>query len=83
MINRDGSGERLVLEHKLFAYAPYSLAWSPDGRSIAFETSSMIGCMWTSLVGSDGGSPRALTSCTRPIESSAAPVWQPAADQTG
>ena len=83
VINRDGTGERLVLEHKLFAYAPYSLAWSPDGRSIAFETSSMIGCTSISVVGSDEGSPRALTTCTRPIESSAALVWQPAADQAG
>ncbi len=83
VINRDGTGERLVLEHKLFAYAPYSLDWSPDGRSIAFETSSMIGCTSISVVSSNGGSPRALTTCTRPNESSAAPVWQPSADETG
>ena len=78
VIDRHGTGERLVLEHKLFAHRPCSLAWSPDGRSIAFETSSMIGCTSISVVGSDGGLPRALTTCARPNESSAAPVWQPA-----
>lgn len=83
VINSDGTGGRLVLEHKLFAYAPYSLAWSPDGRSIAFETSPMIGCTSISVVGSEGGSPRALTTCARPIESSVAPAWQPAADHSG
>ena len=82
VISPDGTGERLVVEHKLFAYAPYSLTWSHDGRSIAFETSSMIGCTSISVIRSDGGSPRALTTCARPIESSAAPVWQPA-DRTG
>ena len=83
VIDRDGTGEKLVLEHKLFAYAPYSLAWSPDGRSIAFETSSLIGCTSISVIGINGGSPHPLTTCTRPIESSAAPVWRPAVDHSG
>ena len=80
VMNGDGTGERLVLAHELFAYAPYSLAWRPDGRRIAFETSSSIGCTAISTVGVDGGDPRPLTTCTKPIEASVAPAWQPASD---
>jgi TolB protein len=83
VINRDGSGERLLLANQLFASSPYSLAWSPDGRTIAFETSSKIGCTSISVVEASGGSPRALTTCTRPVESTVAPAWQPAADRAG
>ncbi len=63
-----------------FADGPYSVAWSPDGRMIAFETSSTIGCTSISVVDVDGGAPRALTTCTRPVESTVSPAWQPAAD---
>lgn len=80
VLRRDGTGERLVLAHRLYAYSPYSLAWSPDGRTIAFETSSTIGCTSISLVDVETRAVRALTSCTRPVEASAAPVWQPVAD---
>lgn len=80
VMNGDGAGERLVLAHQLFAYAPYSLAWRPDGRTIAFETSSSIGCTAISTVDVDGGDPRPLTTCTKPTEASVAPAWQPAGD---
>ena len=38
VIKRDGSDESLMLEHKLYSETSYGLSWSPDGRSIAFET---------------------------------------------
>lgn len=78
VMKRDGTGERQVLAHKLFAYAPYSLAWSPDGKTIAFETSSSIECISISLLDVGSGSVRPLTSCTRPREVTVAPAWQPA-----
>lgn len=76
-VNRDGTGERLVVENRHFASSPYSLAWAPDGRSIAIETSSTIGCTSISLVAVGGGTVRPLTTCTKPSESSLAPAWQP------
>jgi TolB protein len=81
VIGRDGSGERLVLDHKLYADTAYSLAWSPDGTSIAFETSSKLGCTSISVVHVTTGSVRALTTCARPRESTVSPAWQP--DWTG
>jgi TolB protein len=78
VVNRDGSAERELLAHKLFAYAPYSLAWSPDGKSIAFETSSTIGCTSISLLDVGDGTTRPLTTCSRPREATVAPAWQPA-----
>lgn len=38
VMNRDGTGERLLLEHQLFSETSYGLSWSPDGRNIAVET---------------------------------------------
>ena len=83
VMNRDGTGSRLVLAHMHFANGPYSLAWNPDGSMIALETSSMIGCTAISLLDIGGGSPRSLTTCTKPIESTVSPAWQPAADASG
>jgi TolB protein len=80
VIGRDGSGERLVLDHRLYADTAYSLAWSPDGTSIAFETSSKLGCTSISVVHVTIGSVRALTTCARPRESTVSPAWQPAAE---
>ncbi len=78
VMNRDGTGETLVLEHKLFLDAPYNLSWSPDGRKIAFETSSSIGCTSISVVTVESRVVRPLTTCTRPRESTVAPAWHPA-----
>jgi Tol biopolymer transport system component len=78
VINRDGTGEKLVLAHSHFASGPSSLAWSPDGLTIAFETSPAIGCSEVAVVSVEGGAVRRLTSCTRPREVALAPVWQPA-----
>ena len=77
VMNRDGSGERLVLEHKNFTGGLYSLAWSPDGRTLAFETSPNRECTAISLVDVESGAVRPLTSCTRRRESSGSPAWQP------
>lgn len=80
VMNRDGSDQSLVLEHRHFASGPYSLTWSPDGRKIAFETSSELGCTSISTMSAAGGATHPLTTCTRPREASAAPAWQPAVD---
>jgi tricorn protease len=80
VVSRDGTGERQLLEHKLFEYAPSSLAWSPDGRTIAYETSTRFGCVSITFLDVASGRTRPLTSCTKPIESTFAPGWQPAAD---
>jgi len=78
VMNRDGTG--LVLRHQHFARAPLGLAWSPDGRTIAFETSPTRECTAISLVDVESGAIRPLTSCTRPSESAVSPAWQPDAD---
>jgi len=78
VINADGTGEKLALANTLFAVAPYSLAWSPDGGTLAFETSSMLGCTSISLLEIATGAVKPLTSCSRPRESTVAPNWQPA-----
>jgi len=76
VMNRDGTGERLVLAHHL-TDDPYSLTWSPDGRTIAFETSPALECTAIHLVDVASGSVRPLTSCTRRRDSALSPSWQP------
>ncbi len=76
VMNRDGTGERLVLAHQHFADGPYSLSWSPNGRTIAFETSPTRECTAISLVDVESGAVRPLTSCMRQSESAVAPAWQ-------
>ncbi len=79
IVNRDGTGERLLLEHRYFAYSSYSLSWSPDGRTIAFETSPTIECSAVHLVDIASRRVKPLTSCTRRRDSAVAPTWQPLA----
>ena len=81
VIDRDGTHERRLPAYELFADSPYSVAWSPDGRSIAFETSSMIGCTSISVVDVSTGSRHAVTTCARPREATVAPAWQPAPER--
>jgi len=78
MIDRDGTNERLVLAHMHFASGPFKLAWSADGRTIAFETSPALECTAIHLVGVASGRVRPLTSCTKKRDSALAPSWQPA-----
>ena len=81
VMNRDGSGEELLLSHRHFASGPYSLAWSPDAQTIAFETSPTRECTAISLVDTGSGAVQPLTTCARPFESAVAPAWQPAAER--
>ena len=83
VVNRDGSGERLVREYQLSLDAPHSLAWSPDGTTIAFETSASLECVSISALDVRRKGARALTSCTRPREITLAPAWQPDAAAEG
>ena len=80
VMNLDGTRLELVLRHQHFARAPLGLAWSPDWRTIAFETSPTRECTAISLVEVESGAVRPLTSCTRPSESAVSPAWQPDAD---
>ena len=81
VVDRDGTGERLVLEHRHFTSGSYSLAWSPDGRTIAFETSPAADCTAVALVDVDSGAVRRLTTCTRSSPGALGPSWQPDADE--
>jgi TolB protein len=77
VMSRDGSGERLLLAHQHFAEGPQGLAWSPDGQSVAFETSPARDCTAIHLVDVESGRVRPLTSCTRKRDSALSPTWQP------
>jgi Tol biopolymer transport system component len=76
-INRGGTGETLVHEHLNYVSGLYSLAWSPDRRTLAFETSPNRECTAISLLDVSNGDVRALTSCDRLRESARSPAWQP------
>jgi Tol biopolymer transport system component len=77
IMNRDGTRLREVVRHKLFSIVTWGLAWSPDGRTIAFETSPTRACTAISLVDVASSQVRSLTKCTRPRESTLSPAWQP------
>jgi len=77
IMNRDGTGLREVLRHELFSFVTWQVAWSPDGRTIAFETSPNRTCTAISLLDVASGAVRPLTTCTRPGESALSPAWQP------
>lgn len=44
MMKSDGTGEKLVHKYKHFLPGLHSLTWSPDGRTLAFETSPSREC---------------------------------------
>lgn len=79
-INRDGSNEKRLHTHKASVGGLYSLAWSPDGRTVAFVTSPNPECTAISLIDLVEGDIRPLTSCDRPSESTRSPTWQPDPD---
>lgn len=77
VMSRDGTNVRTLVRHHYFSCCTYGLAWSPDGRTIAFETSPSRLCTAISLVDVANGNVRPLTKCTRPRESALSPAWQP------
>ena len=77
VVNRDGTHLRKVIDYRYFSFFSYPVAWSPGGRTIAFETSPSRLCTAISLVDVASRRVRPLTSCTRPRESSLSPAWQP------
>ena len=77
VMNRDGSGVRRVLAQHYLEDVVTSLAWSPSGRTIAFETSPALVCTSISLVDVDDGSVGPLTSCKGPSQTTVSPAWQP------
>ena len=79
-IDRGGTGETLLHEHENYVGGLYSLAWSPDGRTLAFETSPNRECTAISLFDVGTGDVRPLTSCERQRESTRSPAWQPDPD---
>ena len=76
-INRDGANESLLHEHTNYVSGLYSLAWSPDGRTLAFETSPNRECTAISLFDVGSGNVSPLTTCERQRESTRSPTWQP------
>ena len=77
VMNRDGTNVREVVHHRFFSCCTYGLAWSPDGQTIAFETSPSRLCTAISLVDVASREVRPLTKCARPRESALSPTWQP------
>ena len=80
LVNRDGKGETLLHEHTSNVGGLDSLAWSPDGRTLAFVTSPNRECAAISLIDLNDGDIRPLTSCERERESTRSPTWQPDPD---
>lgn len=78
VVKANGGGEELVLSPRHFANGPYSLSWSPDGRSLALETSSMLGCTSISTVDLHTEDVKVVRTCTTPVEATISPSWQPA-----
>ena len=76
VINRDGSDESLLLRHKLYSETSHGLSWSPDGRTIAFETGE-LDCTVVATAQIATGHVRRLTSCSGPFRASVGPSWQP------
>jgi Tol biopolymer transport system component len=80
VMNRDGSHLRELLRHRLFEFFSYGLTWSPDGKTLAFETSPNRACTAISLIDVESRTVRLLTSCERQRDSTRAPAWQPDQD---
>jgi TolB protein len=77
VMDRDGTNVHELIRHRYFTCCTFGLAWSPDGRTIAFETSPSRACVAIALVDVTSGRVRPLTTCTLPGESAFSPAWQP------
>jgi len=77
VMSRAGTNVRELVRHRYYACCTYGLAWSPDGATIAFETSPSRFCTAISLVDVARGDVRPLTRCTRSRDSALSPAWQP------
>jgi TolB protein len=82
VMDRDGTNLHELVRNRYFACCTSGLSWSPDGRTIAFETSPSRLCTAISLVDVASGEVRPLTRCTRPRESALSPAWQPDTSRT-
>jgi TolB protein len=77
VMDRDGTNVHELVRNRYFSCCTYGLSWSPDGKTIAFETSPSRLCTAISLVDVTTREIRPLTTCTRPRESALSPAWQP------
>jgi Tol biopolymer transport system component len=77
VMRRDGTGLHELVRNHYFACCTSGLSWSPDGRTIAFETSPSRTCTGIALVDVATRRVRPLTHCTGPRESALSPSWQP------
>jgi TolB protein len=75
VVKRDGADLHELVRHRYFSCCTYGLAWSPDGRTIAFETSPSRACTGISLVDVVSGHVRPLTSCALERDSTRSPDW--------
>ena len=74
VMNADGSGKRRLTRNR---ERDFALAWSPDGRKIAFH-SAHDGNFEVYVVNADGSGQRRLT---RNAASDGGPAWSPARNE--
>jgi TolB protein len=74
MVNRDGSGKRIVIKDTPETWNPFGIAFSPNGRTIAFAAYVRVGNSELMVGEVSGAPPRRLTNNT--IDDSG-PTWSP------
>jgi Tol biopolymer transport system component len=78
VVESDGSGVRRLTTYRNYDSFPGNVAWSPDGMTIAFTTSTSLDCTALELLELESGRTRPLTSCGGNALSAESPSWQPA-----